>query len=147
MTTHDILRMLARAPMTGAEIRAATTAFWARSHTDGILARLAKQKLLVETPKGWRLTERGITRVVIADSTKDWGRYQPERVVRRAGSLRASALPSRMGDNLVERSCTAEPAAGPATAPKSPDSGASSTKRKRKSPATGTSTNRGRNDG
>jgi hypothetical protein len=146
VNVDDILRMLARAPMTGAEIRAATTAFWARSHTDGILARLARQKLVVDTPKGWKLTDRGITRVAIADSTKDWGRYVPQPVYRRPGSLRASALPSRMGDNLVERSCTAEPAAGPATAPKSPASGASSTTRKRKSPATGTSTNRAPND-
>lgn len=95
MSAYAILRALAERPMTTRQAQAHFSASLAKPVTAAVILRLQAEGKVAALKGGlWQPTALGIAMLPVAQPEREWGQYIPPRVIRRAGSDRASKLPS-----------------------------------------------------
>ena len=100
MSRLDILRAVAEQPLTNAEIKARFSHI-ARGVLDQILADMLADKVISVAYGKLRATHLSRAQLPVAPERVAFRPYVPEKVIRRAGSDRASRLPSRVAGREV----------------------------------------------
>lgn len=103
MTNLEILRFIADAPVTRAAIKRQFSSHIAKGVMDSILDGMLADGVISMSYGKLRITNAGLRKLPVKPETVVMRPYVPPRVIRRAGSDRASKLPSVFAGRRVER--------------------------------------------
>lgn len=102
MSEYAVLKALAAEPMTTRQLQMRLSASLAKPMTEAIVLRLQAQGKVAAIKGGrWQPTAYGLSSLPQPMVKREWGKYVPPRVVRRAGSERASKLPSMFAGERI----------------------------------------------